>query len=100
MLTAQVLRVANSAYYGMTRNVRTVEEATLRLGFSEVWSIASALKGRDAFKSTPQTATLGIQLWDHSLKTATLSRAMAQRRTAHLYQSQLLIRQQYVTQVL
>ena len=88
-LTTQVLRVANSAFYGLSRRVRSVDEALLRLGFSEVCSIAFALKSRDMFQSGDERIQkMAGRLREHSLKTAILVRAMSRRlnpKFAHVF---------------
>lgn len=38
-LTAKVLKIANSAYYGVSRKISTVSEATILLGFQAIKSI-------------------------------------------------------------
>ena len=78
VLTAQILRVANSAHYGMTRRIRSVDEAIMRLGYSEIWSIASALKAQELFQQKGWTP-LSAYLWEHSMKCALLVRRLGQQ---------------------
>lgn len=81
-LTAHVLRVANSAMYGHPRRIHSISEATLRLGCSEIYFIATALKARDLF--TTSLGKFGQTLWEHSLKTGVLARGLCRRRNGML----------------
>src|SRR5665647_578375 len=46
-MTAKVLRLANSAFYGFPRRIATVTEATVFLGFKTVRSIVMAASVSD-----------------------------------------------------
>src|SRR5579864_1692036 len=48
-LTVKVLKAVNSAYYGLPRSIRSVDEAILRIGYNDIWSIAAAAKGKELF---------------------------------------------------
>ena len=77
-LTSQILRVSNSAVYGLPRQVRSVDEAVFRIGYGEVWAIASALKAKELFASSDgKWSRFSMFLWDHALKTGVLVRALA-----------------------
>ncbi len=79
-LTAQILKSANSAFYGSVRTVRSVDDAIVRLGYTEIWSIAAACKGKEMFKATtPQMEQFFAEQWDHSLKTGIFARTLARR---------------------
>lgn len=82
-LTSRVLHVANSALYGMPRQVRSIKEAILRVGFREIWSIASALQAKSLFRSDEGWTDLNRLLWEHSLRTAAVSRVLVQRLSVH-----------------
>lgn len=66
-LTMRVLRVVNSAYYGFHRQIMTVPEAVVILGFSEVERLALAI----AVIGTMGMRQEGVQalraLWRHSM---------------------------------
>jgi putative nucleotidyltransferase with HDIG domain len=78
-----VLRAANSAIYGLARQIRSIDEAIFRIGFREVWTIAAALKAKDLFRASRAewNAMAGL-LWEHALKTAMVARAIG--RHAHV----------------
>ena len=65
-LTAQTLRIANSAMFGMVREVSTLTQATMTLGFSTTRSVVLAASVKSLFNRGPA----GIQerlLWEHAL---------------------------------
>ena len=77
-LTADVLRVCNSATYGLTYRAENIQQAILRIGFREVHRIlmsvimSPALKNPQNTYSAPQT-----DLWNHSLAAAVASQSIA-----------------------
>ena len=75
VLSAKLLRLANSAYYHVSHSVSTVNDAVMMLGFVTVRTlvISSGLVG--GFKSTP-----GLdlnQFWRYSLNTASAAKWLA-----------------------
>ncbi|PKL74946.1 MAG: hydrolase [Candidatus Melainabacteria bacterium HGW-Melainabacteria-1] len=79
-LTAKVLRLCNSAYYGLPRKVTTVSEAVLIVGFSSIKSLvlmittqSSMNKGLLGYKIGPG------EFWRHSIGTAETARILAQQ---------------------
>lgn len=79
-LTAKVLRLANSAYYGYSRKVATVSDATVLLGFATIRSIVIAASMSDILNRELTGYALGPgDLWKHSFGTAMTSRFIAQR---------------------
>ncbi len=77
-LSARVLRLANSAFYGMARDVHSIQEAVVVLGMRTTKSLSLvaasfpwlnvALKGKGL---SPK------QLWSHCLTSATLSKKLS-----------------------
>ena len=65
-LSAALLRLVNSAYYGFQREVTNVTDAIVILGFTQVRDLALTAT---AFKAFPETRTTfdRTQLWRHSL---------------------------------
>lgn len=78
-LTGQVLKVANSAFYGRSRNVCSVEDAVLRLGYNEVWTIASALNVKKAFGGAGGWSPLSESVWAHALRVGAIARMLGAR---------------------
>ncbi len=68
-LTATLLRIVNSAFYGFQRKVDKITEAIVILGFIEVRNLALAAT---AFGSLPETSSAydRTQLWRHSIAAA------------------------------
>lgn len=79
-LTAKVLKLANSAYYGFSRKVSTVTEATVMLGFKAVKSIvlAASVSGMMSREVTGYALAPG-ELWQHSLACAIACRMIARK---------------------
>lgn len=82
-LTVKVLKAVNSAYYGLPRSIRSMDEAILRIGYNDIWSIAAAAKGKELF-AVEEWKTFGAPLWEHSVKTAVLARAISRFATTQL----------------
>ncbi len=79
-LTARVLRMANSAYYGYPRKVATAAEATVLLGFSTIRSVVLAASINDILNRELSGYALGVgEMWKHSFGTAMASRHIAKR---------------------
>ena len=75
-LTANVLRISNSPYYGRSRTVGTVEEAIVVLGFEAVRSIVIAAATHQMF-DTKETRGMGQKLWQHAFATAVCAREIS-----------------------
>lgn len=76
-LTVEVLRTANSIYFGALREVKTVSQAITRMGFDNTIHILSyhCLSGlMPVSKSLPSFSAK--QFWLHSLATATVARML------------------------
>lgn len=73
-ITTRLLKIANSAFYGLRREVTTVQHAIMILGYKSVRSLVVATSSRALHKRFGVTEKL---LWDHSVGTAILSRVLA-----------------------
>lgn len=79
-LTAKVLKLANSAYYGFPRRIATVTDATVLLGFQTLRSIVMAAAVSDLLSREIQGYSLAPgELWRHSQATAMASRLLARQ---------------------
>ncbi|MGI6648429.1 MAG: HDOD domain-containing protein [Bacillota bacterium] len=79
-LTAKVLRLANSAYYGFPRRINTVADAVVLLGFGVIRSLVMAASVYDILEKPVQGYALAPgELWRHSQACAMGSRLIAQR---------------------
>lgn len=77
-LTAKVLRLANSAFYGFPRRISTITEATVILGFQTIKSIVMAATVSEMLKKPlPGYALEQGELWKHSQTSAIAARMLA-----------------------
>ncbi|RKZ13812.1 hypothetical protein DRQ50_09920 [bacterium] len=76
-LTAKVLRIANSPFYGAVREIRTVSEAVVRLGFVAIrnWTLVAA--ARSVFLA-PGSGMLYQRIWKQSVLSAMSAQLVAQ----------------------
>lgn len=75
-ISAKILRVANSAFFGFARRVSTIADAVSILGFANVQGMIIGVGAFDAFRT--ERLKLG-DFWHHSIATATAARLLAQR---------------------
>lgn len=82
-LTSRILKLANSAYYAPTQEIRTIEGAVMMIGFDEVRHVCAATRLVQSFPRMDGFSTLTIKdFWLHSLAAAEITKLIA-RRTAH-----------------
>jgi putative nucleotidyltransferase with HDIG domain len=83
-LTAKLIRISNSAYYGFARRVSTVREAVLVLGFKQVRQLAVGASIINAFKGAPSPHDpFDLDLfWGHSLAVAASAETYAKKTRA------------------
>ena len=76
-LTAKILRIANSPFYGAVREIKTVSEAIVRLGFVTIrnWTLVTAT--RSVFLGAGATP-LFHKIWRQSILTAMAAQLVAQ----------------------
>ncbi|MCP5207288.1 MAG: HDOD domain-containing protein [Hahellaceae bacterium] len=82
ILTAEVLRLVNSAYFGLSRHVTSINHAVVYVGINTVKNVAIALSTKGAL---PAKNTAGLdmrQFWEHSLTVGVLARLLAAPRAA------------------
>lgn len=79
-LTTKILKLANSSYYGLSRNIKTVSEATVLLGFQAVKSMVLATSVGKVFdKELPGYALGKEDLWRQSQVCAITTRIVAKK---------------------
>lgn len=79
-LGARVLRVVNSAFYGLPGSVSTTSAAIVRLGFAAIRNIAIAASLTRMFRGGRVSDTFDArQLWHHSVAVAEAARLLAIR---------------------
>jgi putative nucleotidyltransferase with HDIG domain len=78
-LAAKVLRLANSAYFGLPRPVAEVRAACVILGFGTVRAIAVGVMALDALSRRVEAVLDLGAFWRHSVGVATAAQALARR---------------------
>lgn len=79
-LTAKVLRLANSAFYGYPRRISTVTDAIILLGFNTVKSLVMAASVSEVMSREMAGYALAPgELWRHSQATAMTARLLARK---------------------
>ncbi len=74
-LSAGIIKVANSSYFGFTKSVRSVQEALLVLGLNTITHAISGMELKKAFEKTRHLE----RFWHASATTAHTSAWLAQR---------------------
>lgn len=80
-LASKVLRIVNSAYYGLPKKVSTITQAVMILGFNTVRNLVMGVGAFGAFQQ--KTIPYGLnreQFWEHSVGTAVCASVLAKRR--------------------
>lgn len=80
-LTARLIRISNSAYYGFARKVSTVREAVVVLGFKQVRQVAVSASLMNAFdRGRIADDVFDLDLfWGHSVAVAVAAEGIAKR---------------------
>lgn len=78
-MTAKLLRVSNSPYYGMRQNIGTLKLALVVLGLREVRNLILGISVIDAVRTDESEALLSRTFWVHSGKVAAVSRQLGLR---------------------
>ena len=76
-LTATVLKLANSAYYGMAREITSTERAVTILGFDTIKNLALAISVFHVFKNQEGQLLDLKGLWYHSLAVGIAAKHLA-----------------------
>jgi putative nucleotidyltransferase with HDIG domain len=78
-LTTKVLRLANSAFYGMPRSISSVSSAVVVLGFNTLRSLVLSASVMTMFPGdNAKMAFDRLRFWKHSIVTAMVARTIAQ----------------------
>lgn len=82
-LTAKILRLSNSPYYGYARRISTVREAVILLGMRTVRSVAVSSAIIDAFKLPEFVGEFSTDLfWAHSVTVGLVAELVAKETKA------------------
>jgi HD-like signal output (HDOD) protein len=76
-MTAQVLKLANSAFFGLSRQLSSAEEAVAYLGLDTIKSLVLSIHAFSQFEKA-ETGDLNIEsLWGHSLQVASSAKRIS-----------------------
>ncbi len=79
-MSINVLRIANSAFYGLPNKVTTIEHAVTMLGLREITSVCMACEAARILKPAPGEKTADLHaFWLHSVATAVLARLFSKQ---------------------
>lgn len=92
---ARVLKLANSAFYGFSRQITNITQAVVVLGFDTVKSLALSITTFDSLSKLSQESSLDREtFWFHSIGTGMVAKAIGKelglRDTGSLFVSGLL----------
>lgn len=78
-LSAKILRLANSAFYGIPRSINSMNNAVVVLGNKIIQTMVLGLTVFDMFGDSPEESRLFDRnsFWNHSLKCATTAKLLA-----------------------
>jgi HD-like signal output (HDOD) protein len=80
VLTARILKVANSSFYAFPRQIGTVQLALVVMGFDAIKELALGLSAQSAFRAESAHPRFQIdRFWQHSLAVASGCRLLATR---------------------
>ncbi|MDR2578955.1 MAG: HDOD domain-containing protein [Chitinispirillales bacterium] len=82
-LSAKVLRLANSAFYGVPKSINTLNNAVVILGFKIIQTMVLSLTVFDMFVGGDDDSGAVFDrnnFWDHSLRCGVISRMLAHKR--------------------
>ena len=78
-LSAKILHLVNSAFYGYNKQIKTISRAVVILGFRAVRSAALAISVFDYFKDEGETNGVNMKdFWVHSIAVATTCKVLAE----------------------
>src|SRR6185436_737485 len=77
-MTAKILKLVNSAFFGLRRQISSAAEAVNYLGLDTIRSLVLSINAFSQFESLPLGRFSIEALWTHSLNTAALAKAIGQ----------------------
>jgi putative nucleotidyltransferase with HDIG domain len=69
-LTAKLLQICNSAFFGSDDPLIDVRDAVSRIGYQSIYLLVSMIKGAESFRLTPATQKESAAMWRHAVTTA------------------------------
>lgn len=78
-MSVKVLKLTNSAFYGLTREVESVKQAVVIVGMEAIRNLVLSASVLDMFKGKNVDTEFQEKFWRHSLATAFCCRILAKR---------------------
>jgi len=79
-LSAKVLRVANSAYYGRASHTQSLDQALVTIGLDMLITICTSMGIMQSFDAWQERHLSRKQIWSHSLSTGFLAKSLELRK--------------------
>jgi putative nucleotidyltransferase with HDIG domain len=90
-LTARILKIANSAMYSCSRQIKTLTDAIVMLGFNSIRSLVVTSAARNLYNmKSSQTGLKERLLWEHSIGCAFACRLLVEKRIPALTEEAFL----------
>jgi putative nucleotidyltransferase with HDIG domain len=77
VLTAKVLKIANSPFYGFSKRIATIDFAIIVLGFDTLKEVVMSISFISSLNKKLTKGFNSIQFWNHSISCGVISRALA-----------------------
>ena len=77
-LTAKLLQICNSAFFGQSEPIANVQDAVNRVGYQSVYLLVAMISGADSFPAVPAGGIDAGRLWAHSVTAAFSSKYIAE----------------------
>ena len=83
-LTFQIIKLSNSALYGLKSRVQTLDEAVARVGFGEIHQLVGLIVSRQVFQGDLTNYCIPAgRLWENAVAVGALASAFATRVTGN-----------------
>lgn len=76
-LTARLLKMVNSSFYGYEAKIETVSRAVTVIGLRELRGLVIAASAVEMFSNIPETSLNKVRFWRHSLYCGVIARLLA-----------------------
>ncbi len=87
-LTARLLKIVNSSYYGFQSKIETVSRAVTVVGLRELRGLVIAASAVETFSNVPDEILNKVRFWRHSLYCGVIARLLAEQ--CHVLHSERL----------
>ncbi|MDJ0841620.1 MAG: HDOD domain-containing protein [Acidobacteriota bacterium] len=78
-MTGQILKISNSAMFGMKREVKTLTHAIMLLGFDTIRSIVVAAATKNLYQRKGSSGFKEKLIWENSIGSALIARGVAEQ---------------------